>query len=254
MKELINNLLGFINLRLIRKSYFDKFNNSIKYIELLKAISSDKRNIIVDYLDSSKSQLCQDLFVMSQLGFKKNGFFVEFGAGDGINFSNTFLLENKFNWKGILAEPAKILHNKLKKNRRASIETDCVWKDTGSTLIFKEAKKNEFSTIIKFSKFNIYKINSHAGNTYNVKTISLEDLLKKFNAPFYIDYLSIDTEGSEFEILKNFNFNKHKFKIITCEHNYSANRIKIFNLLTNYGYKRKFAELSKWDDWYILGD
>lgn len=254
MKDLINNLLSFLNLKIIRKSYFEEFDNCVKYVRLLKLISPDCRSFFVDNLDSSKSQLCQDLFVLSELGFKKNGFFVEFGAADGINLSNTFLLETKFNWQGILAEPAKILHNELKKNRKACIETDCVWKNTGSTLIFKEAKKSEFSTINYFSKFNIHKINYHEGNTYNVKTISLEDVLKKFNAPFYIDYLSIDTEGSEFEILKNFNFNKYKFKIITCEHNYSVNRIKIFNLLTSYGYKRKFTELSKWDDWYILGD
>ena len=92
------------------------------------------------------------------------------------------------------------------------------------------------------------------GNIYDVKTISLEDMLSKFKAPNFIDYLSIDTEGSEFEILENFNFDRYKFKIITCEHNYSADRKKIYNLLINNGYQRKFVELSKWDDWYVLSD
>ncbi|MFM8245210.1 MAG: FkbM family methyltransferase, partial [Candidatus Fonsibacter sp.] len=81
--------------------------------------------------------------------------------------------------------------------------------------------------------------------------ISLEDVLKKFNAPLYIDYLSVDTEGSEFEILKNFNFSMFTFKIITCEHNFTKNRQKIFNLLSQKGYVRKFKNLSQFDDWYI---
>ena len=77
------------------------------------------------------------------------------------------------------------------------------------------------------------------------------DLLEKYNAPKYIDYLSIDTEGSEYEILKNFDFEKYVFKIITIEHNYTSMRDKIFTLLTSKGYKRKYENLSQFDDWYV---
>ena len=89
------------------------------------------------------------------------------------------------------------------------------------------------------------------GDIFNVKTISLYDLLEKYNAPKYIDYLSIDTEGSEYEILKNFDFEKYVFKIITCEHNHTDMREKIYTLLTNNGYVRKYENLSQWDDWYV---
>jgi len=84
------------------------------------------------------------------------------------------------------------------------------------------------------------------------KTISLEDLLGKYDAPSVIDYLSIDTEGSEFEILSSFNFEKYKFRIITCEHNYTENREKIHSLLNEKGYVRKYTEVSKFDDWFVL--
>ena len=89
------------------------------------------------------------------------------------------------------------------------------------------------------------------GKIYEVSTISLNDLLEKYKAPKDIDYLSIDTEGSEYEVLQNFDFEKYNIKIITCEHNYTEIRSKLFNLLTKKGYKRVHQELSKHDDWYI---
>ena len=77
-------------------------------------------------------------------------------------------------------------------------------------------------------------------------------MLEKHDAPSLIDYLSIDTEGSEYEILRAHDFEKFKFKIITVEHNYSNRRNNIFELLTANGYTRKHTKLSYFDDWYVL--
>ena len=90
------------------------------------------------------------------------------------------------------------------------------------------------------------------GKIYSVTTISLNDLVKRYNAPRQIDYLSIDTEGSEFDILSTFDFSKYKCKVITCEHNYTYARTKIYDLLSSNGYKRKLENLSAVDDWYVL--
>jgi len=75
--------------------------------------------------------------------------------------------------------------------------------------------------------------------------------LKKYNAPKEIDYLSVDTEGSELDILSAFDFNEYRFNCITIEHNFTENREKLKLLLEQNGYKRIFEHLSKWDDWYI---
>jgi len=75
--------------------------------------------------------------------------------------------------------------------------------------------------------------------------------LKKHQAPKEIDYLSIDTEDSEYDILTNFHFSEYKIKVITVEHNFTAMREKIYDLLTRNGYERKYENLSRWDDWYI---
>lgn len=66
-------------------------------------------------LKKARSQLRQDLMVASYLNYKKKGYFVEFGATNGKDLSNTYLLEKEFLWDGILAEPAKIWHREIKK-------------------------------------------------------------------------------------------------------------------------------------------
>jgi len=204
------------------------------------------------HLDKSHSQLRQDLFVLSTLNFKQGGFFVEFGATNGIALSNTYLLEKEFGWDGILAEPARGWHDALRANRTSVIEPSCVWSATGSSLAFHEAESAEYSTIGEYIFADSHGQVRKRGTDYMVPTISLNDLLQKHRAPKLIDYLSIDTEGSEFDILSNFDFRSYKFRIITCEHNYTPMRGRIHKLLTSNGYSRVLEHISQFDDWYVL--
>lgn len=205
-------------------------------------------------LPASKSQIQQDIFVLSELGLKREGFFVEFGAADGLIMSNTHLLEKEFGWKGIVAEPARCWHRALKRNRGCAIETACVWRESNSTLSFREVPLKALSTIDSYSSSDMYADAREKGKNYAVTTISLEDMLEKHNAPRVIDYLSIDTEGSEFDILDSFDFSRYQFRVITCEHNFTPRREKIFTLLAGKGFRRKFEEHSLGDDWYVNDD
>jgi len=253
MKSFVNNLLSNFGLRLVNLDNFNKLlvlKNQQNAHKLIPFIKPSLLNQFLQNINFSKSQLGQDLFTLSELNFKIDGFFVEFGATDGVSLSNTFLMEKKFNWGGILAEPAKQWHEKLNKNRSVFIEENCVWHSSNQTLTFNEI--GELSTIDEFSSSDNHKKERFAGKRYQVKTISLEDLLDKYNAPKVIDYLSIDTEGSEFDILSSLSFEKYKFRVITCEHNFTSNRQKIFNLLLEKGYERKYSGISKFDDWYVL--
>lgn len=207
--------------------------------------------IFKDLLISSKAQLRQDLFVLSELNFKKNGFFVEFGAADGIEFSNTFLLESMFDWTGILAEPGINWQQSLLLNRGCSIDSRCVWKSSNEKILFNQTKDPVLSTIDSLSTSDIHAKSRENGEKYEVVTVSLEDLLDQNNSPQLIDYMSIDTEGSEYDILENFNFAKYTIKIITCEHNYTPMRDKLHKLLTSNGYVRKHEDISQFDDWYV---
>lgn len=226
-------------------------NKSYLDFRFIQEANLKNLDYMMTLLRMSQSQLRQDIFVLSETMFRKNGYFVEVGGADGIKLSNTYLLETEFSWKGILAELATVW-DKLKENRpNASIETLCVWKDSNSKIVFNETKIPELSTINLFSSKDSHKYSLHKGKLYEVQTISLSDLLIKHKAPKYIEYLSIDVEGSEYEILNAFDFDQCDVRIITVEHNYSAQREKIFTLLTSKGYKRKYENLSYWDDWYV---
>jgi FkbM family methyltransferase len=209
---------------------------------------------ISEIIQNSKSQLGQDLIALAVNNFKQGGFFVEFGATDGVDLSNSFLLESKFSWNGILCEPAKFWKEDLITNRNSSIDFDCVWSKTGEDILFHETPSKVLSTINDFSDHDEQSSSKNDGARYWVKSISLGDLLVRHGAPSKIDFLSIDTEGSEFEILNNFDFTRYRFNFISCEHNYGNNREKIHTLLTGNGYRRIFDEFSNFDDWYIHAD
>ena len=79
----------------------------------------------------------------------------------------------------------------------------------------------------------------------------MNDLLKENNAPTEIDYISIDTEGSEYEILKNFDFQRYSFKVLTVEHNNTINKTLIDELLIKNGYKKLLEDMSQFESWYV---
>lgn len=254
-KRLIGKLIGLFGLVAIKKKTLDSFSPRIPLTQgliFLLSLQSTHVKDIYPILSKCRSQNYQDLFVLSEFGLKKQGFFVEFGASNGLDFSNSFLLENDFGWSGILVEPARIWHEALRRNRpKAIIEESCVWRISDSLMIFNQTIDGNLSTLDAFSSSDSHRELRQSGNKYEVRTISLTDLLDKYSAPKTIDYLSIDTEGSEFEILNAFDFDRYSFSMITCEHNYTPARDKIHKLLTSKGYVRKYEELSLWDDWYV---
>ena len=214
MKQIIKNMVGALGVGLVRSKTLDQLLSTIdQQRSTIDQLWSEKEDV-ADLFDQmsrspifegqSKAQLNQDIIVLLITNFKKDGFFVEFGATNGIDLSNTYLLEKSYEWKGILAEPAKIWHNDLSMNRNVNIDFSCVWRRSNDVVTFNMVDSAELSTIAEFSDRDHHAEARKNGETYDVKTISLNDLLEKYDAPQTIDYLSIDTEGSEFEILNNF--------------------------------------------------
>lgn len=202
-------------------------------------------------INYQKSQLRQDLFVLFVTNFKQNGYFVEVGACDGIIASNTLTLEKEFNWNGILVEPGICWQMALAQNRNSLIDFRAIW-DKNELILFNEVQSKPTLSHIFSINPNDWAFDTRNQNPtrYTTQSVTLLDLLKEHNAPLIIDYLSLDTEGSEFNILNVFDFDLYDIKIITVEHNYTDNREKIYSLLKDK-YTRVLTEVSGKDDWYI---
>jgi FkbM family methyltransferase len=197
------------------------------------------------------AQLAQDLWVLYELSQKCGGFFIEFGAGDGVLLSNTYLLETRYRWNGILAEPCPEFHSSLSINRSAFISRSCVAREGGNKVTFNHTTDPHFSTIDTYTTADGHALLRQNGRLIEVETVTLRDLLQQGNAPRNIDYLSLDTEGSEFEILSAFDFSEYQITLITVEHNHTPREPEIDRLLARNGFERKFADLSDFDGWYV---
>ena len=222
------------------KIFLKKFINSFKKI----------KNI--------KSQLYQDVFAYFIIGNKFDKTFLEFGATDGIELSNSYMLESSFGWKGALSEPSPQWYNSLKENRKnTEIITKCIWTESGKTLEFFMSDIGVLSTLKNFIESDK---NSMPGNTtqrkkggriISVNTISLNDVIKVYFNNISPSYISIDTEGSEYEILKSFNFNNYRPKVFTIEHNFTDLQTGINDLMKSNNYERIFNKLTAFDAWYV---
>ena len=261
-KRIALNMIKNRDLEIVTKSRLEDLEITKKRLELLSELVDVKidQSVLLEIFKfsltcSSKSQLMQDVFAIYfnlSNPDKYEKFFVEFGSTDGKTLSNTYLLENDFEWNGILAEPARMWHLELLATRKCLIDTRAVSEISGKKVPFLENEVGELSRIV--DSIDSTNRKSKGVVEYMVETISLNDLLNSYNAPKNIGYLSVDTEGNEYEILKNFKFKDYKFGFINVEHNYSENRQKIHDLLVLNGYTRILEDFSKWDDLYIPRD
>lgn len=226
---------------------------------LWSQLHEDARQLTCPFLADSKSQLGQDLLALATKGSQEPGFFVEFGATDGISLSNTWLLEHKLGWKGILAEPARHWHAALHSNRTCQIDKRCVYSSDDQGITFLETQNTErgspeLSSVKNYANNGDWASEIRLRNSieYDVRTVTLNRLLDDHQAPDVIDFLSIDTEGSELEILASYDFTQRRIRTICVEHNYQPRRQQIQALLSDQGYQRVFSGISDFDDWYAL--
>jgi FkbM family methyltransferase len=195
----------------------------------------------------SYSQLGQDLDVLKLYSNKSSGTFIEIGASDGKMLSNTYLLE-QLGWKGICVEPIPEKFELLQKNRKSINVNKAVYNVSGQDIKFTVAQQSLGSGIT--SEIDTYHFVKDTGTTISVETITLNDLIQESGLPSFIEYLSLDTEGSEYEILKALDFSKYTFGTIHVEHNFvMPKREQIRSLLTSNGYK--FLQQNRHDDYYI---
>jgi FkbM family methyltransferase len=202
----------------------------------------------------SHAQLFQDVLVEYVLG-ERHGTYVEVGAFDGETYSNTLYLERDLGWTGVLAEPASVHHEKIRRVRpRSRLETRCVFDKSGERVTFSEMQLGELSTVEGFAHGDHMARHRHKRASYEVATVSLDDLIAEHLGDAGVDYISIDTEGTEYKILSASSL-KSRPALLTIEHNHSASREKIRDLMVGrHGYVNLMSSISCFDDWYVRGD
>lgn len=182
-------------------------------------------------------QYKQDKWIIENyFKFKKDGYFVDLAAGDGIFLSNTYLLEKELNWKGICIEANDKTFVDLSKNRSTICDNSCVLDDISTVNFVNTTKTSTWEHLL--SSIETYIPSHHKivkESVVSKKTVSLNTILDKYQAPSYIDYISLDVEGCELDILKNFfELNRRKIKMWTIEH---SNEKDVIKLMTMFGYK-----------------
>ncbi len=263
MKTLINKLLNFFGIRVIKvKMYLKLINSEKNYIQNLKTTEEFKKlikelvikneNLPEDTYQKIKSQNLQDLIALDLFGFKRKGVFIEAGACDGILNSNTFLLEKNYEWTGLLVEPIKEYYLQLEQNRDVIISNVALSQVNNQELDFLITASKDLSTIKGYEDNDFHSENRKNYNITKVPTKTLGQLIEENLQNIEIDFFSLDTEGSELDIIKSLDFLKHRINVICVEHNFNMNRDLIHNHLMENNYKKLKFPFLQIDDFYIL--
>jgi len=175
---------------------------------------------------------------------KNNGFFIELGANDGLNQSNTARFEFFKSWTGILIEPSFEKYIQCIKNRPNSVTLNFACVD------------NEYKNEFVVGDFNGHLMSSVDGKRLNssdlvqVKATTLEAILDKYkDSDVEIDLLSLDTEGYELNILKGLNLKKYRPRFLLIEI-YNFDYDNILNYLNEHHYNlhSNFSNYNKADN------
>ena len=206
------------------------------------------------------SQHGQDWLVLELLDGLRHGFFLDSGAADGVRSSNTLLLEKSFDWTGICIEPNQALYSALIRNRSCKCLNYCIYNQEIDVDFLEDAAMlggilGEYApSHLRFAQrtFSLPADPKGKLNTVRKKTRTLRSILCECAAPKVIDYWSLDTEGSEFSILKSFPFDEYSFRVLTIEHNRLPIRSEIRAFLVQHGYR--FVKTIEIDDCYEKND
>ena len=234
------------------KNYIQNLKTGEEFKKLIKELVIKNENLPEDTYQKIKSQNLQDLIALDLFGFKRNGVFIEAGACDGILNSNTFLLEKNYEWTGLLVEPIKEYYLQLEQNRDVIISNVALSQVNNQQLDFLITPSKDLSTIKGYEDNDFHSGNRKNYNITKVPTKTLDQLIVENLQNIEIDFLSLDTEGSEFDIIKSLDLLKHRINVICVEHNFSMNRDLIHNHLLENNYKKLNFPFMQIDDFYIL--
>ena len=175
----------------------------------------------MDPLSSQKGQvrfLLEVAFNYSVNGLRRSGYFVGLAAGHPTSLSNTYFLERYLGWSGLLIEPNPTFADALRRDRRSPVVQSVVGQD-GKTVPFR-FDNNELGGIVgdEYDNSPVFRHKELASaRIEHFVCRSLSSILQESGSPPEMDYLSLDVEGSEWTVLRDFDFDRWRWKAITAE-------------------------------------
>lgn len=170
---------------------------------------------------------------------KRDGWFIEAGACDGVIGSNTLLLEREYGWKGICVEPVPSYYEDLRANRQCHT-FNCCLTDTPNNVAFTlnvtARGTSSMADCRPHSLSEKFYTSGHTVETITVPGRPLQDLLREAGAPRFIEYFSFDVEGAEYRVLRSFPFDEYTFGCLTIERG-SEQYGELRRLLKRLGYR-----------------
>jgi len=181
------------------------------------------------------SQFKQDQAVYETFfQFKLDGYFVDIGAHNGVEFSNSKYFE-ELGWDGVCIEPNPTVFKELQANRKCECVQKAVADRTGKAEFMQLPVADMLSGLVDdLNDRALDNIKQNIGDAeptiIEVELDTFENIVKQTE----IDYLSLDTEGNEMKILESIDFTKYDIKVMTIENNEYDNRF--YDFLTSRGY------------------
>jgi len=199
-------------------------------------------------------QLGQDAWILGAYG-NEPGFFLEIGGGKARELSNTYNLQFCGNWRGVIVEPlptyAEMHRDERMTDSVAVIEAAVSDRDGTALLV----QNGELSSLVQH-----HQRDGHAGSRIRafkdtggieVRSISPRTLMLEGQLPSVVDFLSVDVEGAELDILSHFPWSDVHVRYACVEHNHRSDESKIDFLLEEQGLKRVLRSWTGFDGWYV---
>lgn len=204
-------------------------------------------------MDPCKEEEIEKKLIQDFFNGKKKGFFVEVGANEpDLLLSQTFHLEKYFDWEGILIEPIDYLCDKLRdeRSRSKTYQVACTSSEKVGEVILRIPIENDVEiTGHAAIEINVDHSLLHETKDIKVKAVTLNTILENEGVK-KVDFLSIDVEGTELDVLKGFDLGKYSPELIIVEDRLVFLSKHIY--MKNFGYK--LFRRTGFNNWYVKSD
>jgi FkbM family methyltransferase len=197
------------------------------------------------------SQFGEDKILFEMFQRKTSGFCVEVGANNGVDDSTSLFFE-QIGWNCILVEPNPSLCQKIRAVRNGLLYEYAAsnQSDTRTLYVVEGAARSDGLSTISTNEEVHDTIKNHGfvSSAVQVRTMTLDEILIDAQVNCNIDFISIDVEGHEYEVLEGFSLEKWRPSIMLIEDNSNFENNIVNNHLRKFGYVRFMR--SGVNDWY----